>query len=75
MSGNAFVVRLLDSPDYTVHKPIKVLKAGTRAVSAMQLDKPIRVQSADELGELATAFDLMRERLRKAVEYIEEHQQ
>jgi two-component system, NtrC family, sensor kinase len=47
----------------TVHKPIKKLIEGTRAISAMQLDQPIEINSSDEIGELAKSFNIMRERL------------
>jgi two-component system NtrC family sensor kinase len=47
----------------TVHKPIAKLIEGTRAISAMQLDQPIEIDSSDEIGELAKSFNIMRERL------------
>ncbi len=47
----------------TVHKPIAKLIEGTRAISAMQLDQPIEIDSSDEIGELAKSFNVMRERL------------
>lgn len=46
--------------------PIRELIDGTRAVSAMQLDKPIEINSSEELGELASSFNIMRERLQQA---------
>lgn len=49
-----------------VDRPIRELIAGTRAVSAMQLDKPIEINSSEELGELANSFNVMRERLQQA---------
>lgn len=49
-----------------VDRPIRELIDGTRAVSAMQLDKPIEINSSEELGELANSFNLMRERLQQA---------
>ena len=33
----------------------------------MQLDRPIAIDSSEELGELARSFDLMRERLKEAM--------
>jgi two-component system NtrC family sensor kinase len=53
-----------------VGKPIQELIEGTRAVSAMQLDRPIQVRSSTELGELAHSFNLMRERLKEALAEI-----
>lgn len=49
-----------------VDRPIRELIDGTRAVSAMQLDKPIEINSSEELGELASSFNIMRERLQQA---------
>jgi two-component system NtrC family sensor kinase len=50
-----------------VVKPIDTLIAGTQAVSAMKLDQPIEIRSSEELRELASSFNLMRERLQSAV--------
>jgi two-component system NtrC family sensor kinase len=51
--------------------PIKQLIAGTKAVSAMELDKPIDiVHTSEELDHLARSFNTMRERLRLAVDEI-----
>jgi two-component system, NtrC family, sensor kinase len=50
-----------------VDAPIRELIEGTKAVSAMQLDKPITVDSSEELGELARSFDVMRQRLKQAM--------
>ena len=49
--------------------PIKQLIGGTRAVSQMDLDKPITiVHSSEELDHLARSFNTMRERLRVAMD-------
>lgn len=50
-----------------VDRPIRELIAGTRAVSQMQLGHVIEISSSQELGELAHAFNLMSERLDKAM--------
>jgi two-component system NtrC family sensor kinase len=50
-----------------VHKPIRRLMAATRAVSAMQLDRPIVIDAHDEVADLAQSFDVMRVRLRDAM--------
>ncbi len=50
-----------------VDRPIRKLIAGTRAVSRMQLGHVIEISSSQELGELARAFNLMSERLDKAM--------
>ncbi len=49
-----------------VTRPIQKLIEGTRAVSAMQLDRPIEIHSSEELDELAHSFNIMRERLIQA---------
>jgi two-component system NtrC family sensor kinase len=56
-------------------RPIEKLIAGAKAVSQMQLDQPIGIQSSDELGELARAFDVMRERLGDALGEINQFTQ
>jgi two-component system NtrC family sensor kinase len=49
-----------------VGRPIEQLIEGTKAVSAMELDRPVAVRAGGELGELARSFDAMRERLKEA---------
>jgi two-component system NtrC family sensor kinase len=56
----------------TVHKPIAQLIAGTRALSAMQLDRPVEIKADGEIGELAHAFNSMREQLMKTVNELNE---
>ena len=51
-----------------VHAPIHRLIEGTRAVSKMQLDRPVQINSSEELGELANAFDVMRLRLKESID-------
>jgi two-component system, NtrC family, sensor kinase len=51
-----------------VGKPIRQLIEATHAVSQMDLDQAVHVRTGDELGELARSFDLMRRRLKSAVE-------
>jgi two-component system NtrC family sensor kinase len=55
-----------------IDAPIQQLIAGTHAVSEMMLDKPIVIESSEELGELARSFDIMRVRLKSALEEINE---
>src|SRR5579862_245020 len=51
--------------------PIQKLIAGTKAVSAMELDKPIDiVHTSEELDHLARSFNTMRYRLRQAMDEI-----
>jgi two-component system, NtrC family, sensor kinase len=56
----------------TVHKPIAQLIAGTRALSTMQLDRPVEVKTDGEIGELAHSFNSMREQLMKTVNELNE---
>jgi two-component system, NtrC family, sensor kinase len=53
-----------------VDVPIHRLIEGTRAVSAMQLDRPIHISSSEELQELASSFNIMRERLKEALDEL-----
>ncbi len=50
-----------------VDAPIRRLIEATKAVSNMELDRPVEVRAGGELGELAGSFETMRERLRDAV--------
>jgi two-component system NtrC family sensor kinase len=59
-----------------VETPIQELIAGTKAVSAMDLDRPIQIRhKSQELDDLAGSFDLMRERLRAALGELNEFTQ
>jgi two-component system, NtrC family, sensor kinase len=59
-----------------LHRPIHNLIAATQSVSEMNLDQPIQTgYSGDELGQLAKSFDQMRERLRVAVDEINQFTQ
>lgn len=59
-----------------VATPIQELITGTRAVSAMQLDRIIEIsRRSQELDELVDSFNRMRERLKVAVDQLNEMQQ
>jgi two-component system NtrC family sensor kinase len=59
-----------------VATPIGELIEGTKAVSAMQLDRPIEIHHpSQELDELVDSFNHMRERLKIAVDELNEMQQ
>src|SRR5246127_3856378 len=61
-----------------VATPIQGLIAGTKAVSAMDLDQPIDIGNArgtQELDELVDSFNRMRERLKLAVAELNDMQQ
>ena len=59
-----------------VANPIRQLIEGTKAVSAMELDRPIRAtRRSQEIDELVDSFNLMRERLKLAVAELNEMQQ
>ena len=49
-----------------VHKPIRLLIAGTNHVAAGELDYKIRIKSHDEVGELAHSFNRMTVELERA---------
>jgi two-component system NtrC family sensor kinase len=51
-----------------VEKPIGQLIGATEEISEMQLDRPIRIDSSEELARLAHSFNVMRERLKAASE-------
>ena len=50
---------------YSIIRPLKDLMRGIRSVAKDRYSKPVRVHSKDELGELASAFNEMAERLRQ----------
>ncbi|HEY1342535.1 MAG TPA: ATP-binding protein [Bryobacteraceae bacterium] len=57
-------------------RPIKKLIDGAKAVSHMDLDKPIDiVDSSEELDELARSFNVMRDRLRTSLAEINQFTQ
>ncbi len=59
-----------------VATPISELMEGTKAVSEMQLDRPIEIpHRSQELDELVDSFNHMRERLKVAVDDLNEMQQ
>ena len=59
-----------------VANPIRQLIEGTKAVSAMELDRPLETtHRSQELDELVDSFNLMRERLKLAVAELNEMQQ
>ena len=51
-------------------RPIGRLITGTREISAMSLDTPIKAESTTELRELAASFEAMRVRLKAALEAL-----
>ena len=59
-----------------VATPIREVIEGTKALSAMHLDRPIEIpRRSQELDELVDSFNLMRERLKIAVDDLNEMQQ
>ncbi|MFH1387118.1 MAG: ATP-binding protein [bacterium] len=54
----------------SIERPIKALKSGTEAVSRGELGYRIKVDSLDELGELAKAFNRMTEELKNSQEKL-----
>jgi two-component system NtrC family sensor kinase len=55
---------------HLIDDPIRKLIAWTRKISVMELDTPIAIDSSEELGELARSFDMMRVRLRTAMQEL-----
>ncbi|MBI2322878.1 MAG: HAMP domain-containing protein [Chloroflexi bacterium] len=53
-----------------VVRPLKHLTATAERFAAGQLDEPVHLQRADELGILARAFETMRQRLRASLEEV-----
>jgi two-component system, NtrC family, sensor kinase len=73
--GAAFVILFTR---HFVATPIQELIAGTKAVSAMELDRPIDIgitRGSQELDELVDSFNRMRERLKLAVAELNDMQQ
>jgi two-component system NtrC family sensor kinase len=59
-----------------VTRPIAKLIGGFKAVSQMELDKPLDIKdSSDELDDLARSFNVMRDRLRAALAEINQFTQ
>lgn len=53
-----------------VHKPVNGVIAGAKAISEGNLDYKISTSSSTEIGELATAFNEMTDKLKKAYDEI-----
>ena len=49
-----------------VSRPIQELVEATKAISELRLDQPIRINTSQELSELARSFNVMREHLQSA---------
>ncbi len=50
---------------YSMIRPLRELMRGIRSISKDRNSEPVQIRSHDELGELATAFNEMSERLRQ----------
>lgn len=55
-----------------VGRPVARLTRATQAVASMCLDTPVPVETHDELGQLASSFNIMRDRLRTALDELAE---
>jgi two-component system, NtrC family, sensor kinase len=51
-----------------VEIPISKLIGASKSIAAMQLDSPLKIESSEELEELAHSFEVMRQRLREAMQ-------
>ncbi|MCF8033360.1 MAG: PAS domain S-box protein [Desulfarculaceae bacterium] len=56
---------------FFVKRPLSALLGATRRITAGDYDQQIRPQTDDEIGELATAFDLMRQGIKEKTEDLE----
>jgi len=54
----------------SVTRPIRSLIAATKAVSGMDLDRPVDVSASGEIKELENSFNTMRVRLKEAVDEL-----
>lgn len=50
---------------YSIIRPLKELMRGIRTISKLRQSEPLKIHSKDELGELASAFNEMADRLRQ----------
>lgn len=57
---------------HSVVNSIRYLLSATRTIAGGELDKVVKLRSKDEFGELATAFDGMREEVRQKRQELEE---
>ncbi len=55
-----------------VSRPVQRLIEATKKVAEMDLERPVEVNSRDEIGELGHSFNVMRERLLEAQARIED---
>lgn len=56
----------------SVTRPIRELIKGTKAVSHMNLDRPVATSASAEISELEDSFNMMRVRLKTALEELNE---
>jgi two-component system, NtrC family, sensor kinase len=71
-----FAVFIIFFTRHFLSRPIHRLIEATRTVSAMQLDTPVETkQNSEELEQLAGSFELMRQRLRKALDELNQFTQ
>ncbi len=57
---------------FFVTRPLSSLVGATRAIARGELDRPVAPVTCDEIGVLAESFDLMRQRVRKRTEELQE---
>ncbi|HSQ74215.1 MAG TPA: ATP-binding protein [Bacteroidota bacterium] len=69
LSALLVVVLIVFTRKY-VDAPIHKLIEATHAVSTMNLDKPVKITSSEELGDLAHSFDTMRVQLKTAIDEL-----
>lgn len=50
---------------YFVNRPIEKLRQSTREIASGDFNHPIEIQSSDEIGDLASAFEEMRQKIKE----------
>ncbi len=73
LQTNAFIILILSLFifiifKYNTLKPVRELIKGAERITDGNLDKEVTVKSADEIGVLANAFNIMMRRLKKSLE-------
>jgi len=69
--GLALVAALLVGR--TLSRPLRQLTLASRRIAGGDLEKPVAVAGKDEIGQLGSAFERMRERLKQSRQEMEEH--
>jgi histidine kinase len=60
---------------FFVDRPIGRLRQGTREIAAGDFDHPVAIHSSDEIGDLAEAFEEMRQKIQETTTALRKSQQ